>query len=88
MEEIVGNEDAVTRLVKIAEDGNMPHLIFAVRLFMFGSLLFDAFSQGPDVYNHIRAIIQNAKIRTNYFSGYGCYGRDRLARERRQVLCV
>mmetsp|Transcript_15744 Transcript_15744/g.34111 ORF Transcript_15744/g.34111 Transcript_15744/m.34111 type:complete len:344 (-) Transcript_15744:438-1469(-) len=29
IEEIVGNEDAVSRLKKIAEDGNMPHLIFA-----------------------------------------------------------
>ena len=30
IEEIVGNEDAVSRLKKIADDGNMPHLIFAV----------------------------------------------------------
>lgn len=31
--DIVGNEDAVSRLQVIARDGNMPNLILAVRCF-------------------------------------------------------
>jgi len=30
IEDICGNDDAMSRLKVIAEDGNMPHLIFAV----------------------------------------------------------
>jgi hypothetical protein len=36
IEDIVGNEDAVSRLQVIARDGNMPNLIFSVYLLCLG----------------------------------------------------
>lgn len=48
--DIVGNEDAVSRLQVIARDGNMPNLILSVRflflfflLFLFGSSSIDSY---------------------------------------------
>lgn len=47
--DIVGNEDAVSRLQVIARDGNMPNLILAVRFTVFSCLILLGISKMKSV---------------------------------------